>query len=124
MTVTSPCGHAPEHLSVRANGVRDCLVCKAERRRRRAYRVAADPAPLVYSTHAAQQYAHEFRVDRPLENIVREALMDGKFRRYDGVGLLVEVQRGVVAVVTRQKARFSGRRSSWLITGVRRASAA
>jgi hypothetical protein len=117
-----PCGHRPEYLRVRTNGVRDCARCRHERlkRRRAAIRQSQRDAglrtPLVYATRRAlDQAARLLPAGTVLENEVTRAITEGCCTT-GGVLLAGEV----FASATRHESPSGTGRKAWLVTGVRR----
>lgn len=114
------CGHPVEELRVRPNGVRDCLVCRRERRRRAQERKRAAQLPLVFATASAQRDAKKLLGSAAVENFVMRALLEhgaGGDPGEDGVAF-VPVAENVVAVVTRTRSMLSSRKA-WLVLRLR-----
>lgn len=109
--ISSPCGHPPESLRVRANGVRDCIECKAERRRRA--RTAHPRLPLVFATPGAVEHALRLGVG-VIENRVMRAIKAGDARYPDDDRAIVDLGDGVTAIAVRRDSFMTGRKG-WLV---------
>ena len=82
----------------------------------------AKPMPLVLqATQEAVQDAERLGLDRPLENLVHEAILAGRIASEPGVGrhTSVFVDPDLVVRVLRTRSKLSGRRA-WLPVGVGR----